>query len=117
MDSQLELNAKDIITGLDNFNQRFSGKKILLTGAAGFFGSQFVHYFKVLNDSGILNAPCHLYAWDNYLRGIPYWMNDIKENSNDIDSPSDISMVLLDGKGEIISKGEFIKTYFLVLRS
>ena len=97
MDSQLELNAKDIITGLDNFNQRFSGKKILLTGAAGFLGCQFVHYFKVLNDSGILNNPCHLYAWDNYLRGVPDWLAELdggpgismekKDIINDIDYP------------------------------
>ena len=53
MNSQIELNAKDIISGLGNLNQRFSGKKILLTGAAGFLGCQFMHYFMVLNGSGI----------------------------------------------------------------
>jgi len=81
MDIQLELNAKDIITGLDNLNQRFSGKKILLTGAAGFLGCQFIHYFKVLNDSSILDTSCHLYAWDNYLRGIPDWLNELHGNT------------------------------------
>ena len=82
MDSQLELNARDIISGLGNLNQRFSGKKILLTGAAGFLGSQFVHYFIVLNDTGILKKACHLYAWDNYLRGIPDWMDGLVHSPN-----------------------------------
>ena len=80
INTQLELNALDIINGLNNLNQRFSGKKILLTGAAGFLGCQFVHYFKVLNDSGILNNPCHLYAWDNYLRGVPDWLAELDGN-------------------------------------
>ena len=80
MDRQIELNAKDIIQGVNGLNQKFSGKKILLTGAAGFLGCHFVHYFMALNNIGILKKPCYLYAWDNYLRGIPYWMNDIKEN-------------------------------------
>jgi len=79
MDSQLELNAKDIILGLDNLNQRFSGKKVLLTGAAGFLGCQFMHYFIVLNGTGILKKQCHLYAWDNYLRGIPYWLDGLEQ--------------------------------------
>jgi len=81
MDTQLVRNAEDIINALDNSNQRFSDKKILLTGAAGFLGCQFVHYFKVLNDSGILSAPCHLFAWDNYLRGIPDWLAELNNCS------------------------------------
>ena len=82
MDSQIELNVKEIILGLGNLNQRFSDKIILLTGAAGFLGSQFVHYFSLLNESGILKKPCHLYAWDNYLRGIPDWMDELNHSPN-----------------------------------
>ena len=82
MNSQIELNAKDIILGLGNLNQRFSGKIVFLTGAAGFLGCQFVHYFIGLNGNGILKKPCHLYAWDNYLRGIPEWMDGLEHRSN-----------------------------------
>ena len=71
MDKQIELDTKDVIRSIGDLNQQFSGKNILLTGSAGFLGCQ-------LNDSGILSAPCHLYAWDNHLRGTPNCVNQLK---------------------------------------
>jgi len=90
LNNQLELNAKEIIAGLGNLNQRFSGKKILLTGAAGFLGCHFVHYFLKVNESEILSEPCHIYAWDNYLRGTPDWMNGLEHRSDIIIQKRDI---------------------------
>lgn len=66
--------ADEVIANLGERVQRFSGKSLLLTGAAGFLGSQFVHFFARLNDSGLLSAPCRLVALDNYLRGLPEWL-------------------------------------------
>ena len=80
MNIQLKQNSDEIIAGMKNLNKKFSGKKILLTGAAGFLGCQFSHYFIALNNSGILKNPCHLYAWDNYLRGVPDWMNNLADD-------------------------------------
>ena len=64
-----------VIAGLGAATRRFSGKTVLLTGAAGFLGSQFVHFFSRLNDSGSLQTPCRLLALDNFLRGVPGWLH------------------------------------------
>jgi len=82
MDAQLQRNAIDIIDGIGTLNNSFSGKNILITGAAGFLGCQFIHYFLKLNESEILSDPCHVYSWDNYLRGVPDWMSSLKNNPN-----------------------------------
>ena len=74
MDKHLLNDAKLVVGELDSLNQRFAGKTILLTGAAGFLGAHFVHYFLALNDSGRLAKPCRLIAWDNFIRGVPPWL-------------------------------------------
>lgn len=70
--------AEEVIARLGALSERFAGRRILLTGAAGFLGTQFVHYFLRLNDAGVLSAPCHLVALDNYLRGLPDWLDELK---------------------------------------
>jgi dTDP-glucose 4,6-dehydratase/UDP-glucuronate decarboxylase len=76
--------ADAIIAGLGKGIRRFAGKTVLLTGAAGFLGSQFVHFFARLNDTGALSAPCRLLALDNYLRGVPGWLHAL-QGRDDID--------------------------------
>jgi UDP-glucuronate decarboxylase len=66
----------EIINQIDN--KRFSGKTILLTGAGGFLGTYFVHYFTALNDMNILNSPCKLVLIENFIRGTPAWFESIK---------------------------------------
>lgn len=64
---------------LDNLKEKifkFSGKKILLTGAAGFLGTQFIHLFYKMNE--YLDSKCELLAIDNFIRGIPEWVLDFK---------------------------------------
>lgn len=78
MDPHLTSDARLVIDHLGAVSQRFAGKTILLTGAAGFLGSQFVHYFLALNDSGALARPCRLVAWDNFLRGLPPWLEALR---------------------------------------
>ena len=80
MNQELQTNSYDIIHALGDLNHRFAGKKVLLTGAAGFLGCQFVNYFKTLNEQDLLNDPCHLFAWDNYIRGIPLWLKNLKDD-------------------------------------
>lgn len=47
---------------------RFSGKTILITGAAGFLGRHFIEFFRDLNKN-YLHEPCTVLAVDNYITG------------------------------------------------
>lgn len=78
MEKHLLRDARESIAALGDQNRRFDGKKILLTGAAGFLGAQFIHYFLALNDSGMLGRPCRVIAWDTFLRGIPPWLEGLR---------------------------------------
>lgn len=84
MDPIFLRDADAIADALEKQVQRFTGKTVLLTGAAGFLGSQFVHFFARLNDSGALPVPCRILAFDNYLRGIPSWLRFF-EGRGDVD--------------------------------
>lgn len=74
MDPVVRRDSTDIIGNLGHQNERFAGKSVLLTGAAGFLGMQFVHYFAELNDSQVLSRPVRVFAIDNFIRGEPCWM-------------------------------------------
>jgi len=63
---------------------RFRGKQILLTGAAGFLGFNFLHYFSHLNGDGSGFPPVSVVAADNYIRGRPTWMVGLAETDPNI---------------------------------
>jgi len=78
LNKHLLRNASEVIQNLDEANRRFAGKRVLLTGAAGFLGSQFMHFFAALNDSNRLSKPCRVIALDNLMRGLPDWLSSFK---------------------------------------
>ena len=88
--AELINNANLIILALEKLNSKFSGKTVLITGAAGFLGSQFVYYFDLLNSLKINKKPTKVYLWDNFIRGIPDWMNDFTSKKNFIVETKDI---------------------------
>lgn len=90
MNKYIQNDSLEVIKNLGDLNLKFSGKTILLTGAAGFLGSQFVHYFTNLNDSKLLMEPCKLYCLDNFIRGVPRWLNDFQSRSDIIIKKNDI---------------------------
>lgn len=82
MDDIIYKDSEDIITNLGKLNHRFAGKSVLLSGAGGFLGTQFCHYFVALNDSDILKDPVRLFAMDNLLRGEPLWIKTFCQKKN-----------------------------------
>jgi UDP-glucuronate decarboxylase len=74
MDDLVLKDSREIIERLGNNNHRFSGKRILLTGAAGFLGMQFMHYFCALNDFGYLSKPLEVLGIDSFTVGKPDWV-------------------------------------------
>ena len=77
-DKELIENGQLVIDGLDHLNNKFSGKKVLITGAAGFLGTQLAYYFDCLNNSNLLEKPISVYLWDNFIRGYPDWVEIFK---------------------------------------
>lgn len=77
LDPHLLRDAREVMINLGEKIHRFAGKKILLTGGAGFLGAHFVHFFTALND--VLPEPCELVVWDNFARGIPDWLQPLQE--------------------------------------
>lgn len=62
--------------------KRFSGKTILLTGAGGFLGTYFTHFFLNLNDLGKLEQKCKIICLDNFSRGKPKWLDGFKNRKD-----------------------------------
>ena len=69
------LDAQDNLERLSDKISCFIGSKILLTGAAGFLGSHFCHFFSCLNDELNENNKIKVYALDNFIRGKPLWID------------------------------------------
>lgn len=81
-DKHLLRDANDVLENLGNSVRSFASQKILITGGAGFLGAHFIYFFTRLNDSGILEKPCEIILFDNFLRGRPAWVEDIKDRDD-----------------------------------
>ena len=77
-DHELYENGKLILDGLAVHNNKFSGKSVLITGAAGFLGTQFAYYFDCLNNSSFIEKPITVYLWDNFVRGYLIGLKNLK---------------------------------------
>jgi dTDP-glucose 4,6-dehydratase/UDP-glucuronate decarboxylase len=69
--SILNEDADAVIAQVGDSLEAFAGRTVLLTGAAGFLGTQFLNLFARLNDSGRLTRSCNVLAVDNFRRGLP----------------------------------------------
>ena len=68
MKNILEDDAKNIYQNLGKLNNKFSGKKIFITGGAGFLGKNFINYFNYINKNKLITKPCKITIYDNLKR-------------------------------------------------
>lgn len=101
MDAIVHKDILEIVEQIDN--SRFSGKTILLTGAVGFLGTYFVHYFSIINELNLLNKPCKLICLDNFSRGVPSWVEPLKNRP-------DVEFL----ESDIVKQTEFPKVDFII---
>lgn len=62
----LDSDISEIVQGLGEHAQAFSGKKVLITGGCGFLGKYFTQVFSLLN-KGSLSEPCKVMLMDNFI--------------------------------------------------
>jgi nucleoside-diphosphate-sugar epimerase len=61
---------------------KMSGKKLLITGGAGFLGYYLVQAPLHWNASNPDKAPISVTIYDNFLRGRPEWLTDLESDEN-----------------------------------
>jgi dTDP-glucose 4,6-dehydratase/UDP-glucuronate decarboxylase len=74
--SWLEPDWSRVSESLNGKEESLRGRRVLITGAAGFLGFNFLHFFSHLN-SVTPGAPISVTAVDNYLRGRPGWISEL----------------------------------------
>ena len=57
--------------------EAFRGKRVLVTGAAGFLGFGFLHFFSYLDRKFSSQGGVSVVAADNYIRGCPRWLVEL----------------------------------------
>jgi nucleoside-diphosphate-sugar epimerase len=62
--------------------QQLSGKNILITGGAGFLGYYLVQSILFWNEQIQSLKPVNITVYDNYMRGVPDWLEALKGNEH-----------------------------------
>ena len=73
----LEEDWQRVHASLNGRSEHFLGKRVLVTGAAGFLGFNFLHFFSYLNAQQSTSSPVEVVAVDNYVRGKPQWISQL----------------------------------------
>ena len=74
LDEDLEAICVDLSS---EFGQ-MSGGRLLITGGGGFLGYYLVQAALHFNRTRGTSAPIHVTVYDNYFRGVPQWLEDLK---------------------------------------
>ncbi len=67
---------------LDDEFSRMSGKKLLITGGAGFLGYYLVQSVLHWNKDKDTSDRIHVTVYDNYIRGVPAWLTSLSGNKD-----------------------------------
>ena len=66
-----------MVADLDGDLRRMSGKRLLITGGAGFLGYYLVQVPVAWNDAHPEAPPIQVTVFDNYFRGVPGWLEEM----------------------------------------
>ena len=61
---------------------RLSGNRLLITGGAGFLGYYMVQSMLHWNQTEGLADPISVTVYDNYIRGVPQWLQDLADDDH-----------------------------------
>ncbi|MFO0912491.1 MAG: NAD-dependent epimerase/dehydratase family protein [Pirellulales bacterium] len=70
----LETDLDHLLSQLNDDLPRVAGKRLLITGGAGFLGYYLVQTALAWNRRHDANSQIDVTVWDNYIRGVPGWL-------------------------------------------
>jgi len=73
----LDIDLAYMSANLDDEFSRISGKKLLITGGAGFLGYYLVQSVLHWNKDKKTGDRIHVTVYDNYIRGVPAWLTSL----------------------------------------
>jgi UDP-glucuronate decarboxylase len=85
MESAQDVVTKDLTYIYENLQEEFArveGKKLLITGGAGFLGYYLVQSVLFRNKLVDRARQIDLTVYDNFIRGLPYWLKELQDDEN-----------------------------------